>query len=147
MDPFESVKNMTNKLKEQTSPLAKAQEAMKPPAAESLVRQVRSPFLADYTYEILKKNVQAFEAALDDNQEVAVKLAAFGQSVQMTVETIEYANPNVFIFCGLVGESRATLVQHVSQLNFLLLAVPRRNPSARIGKIGFCRSDGSTSED
>lgn len=96
--------------------------------------------LADYTYEIIMEQIKEFEDDLDDDHEVAIKLASFGQSVTMAVSEIGYANPSTLMFYGYVGDQFATLVQHVSQLNFLLLAAKKQDPAKparRVAVVGF----------
>ena len=93
--------------------------------------------MADYTYEVIVDRIKEFEEDLNDDQEVAVQLASFGQSITMTVTQIGYSNPSTLVFYGFVGEKNATLIQHVSQLNFLLLAVPKADPSKPPRRIGF----------
>ena len=45
---------------------------------------------ADYQYEILCNDIKEFENSLNDNQEVALKLASFGQSITLNVTNIGY---------------------------------------------------------
>lgn len=93
--------------------------------------------LADYSYEVIMAHIREFEAELDDDHEVAVKLAAFGQAVTMSVVEIGYSNPSTLVFSGYVGNQKATLIQHISQLNFLLLAAKKTDPEKPPRRIGF----------
>lgn len=90
---------------------------------------------ADYQYEVIKKQIKEFESSLDDKHEVAIRLASFGQSLLMAVHEISYANPSLIIFHGIVQEQESTLIQHISQLNFLLTSVERlsNKPKRQIG--------------
>ncbi len=101
------------------------------------VLPIRDYHLADYTCEIVMEQIKAFEASLDEDHEIAVKLTSFGQSVTMSVTNIGYADPSTLFFHGLVGEQPATLIQHVSQLNFLILAVRKQDPQKPARRIGF----------
>ena len=92
---------------------------------------------ADRTYEILIRKIRQFEDELDAEHETAIMLSSFGQSVTLAVESIEYANPSTLIFCGYVEGQPATLIQHMSQLNFLLCSVKRAAPEKPKKKIGF----------
>ena len=92
---------------------------------------------ADYSYEVIVKQIREFEDELDDNHEVALKLTSFGQSITLAVTDIGYANPSTLFFYGFVGNQKATLIQHVSQLNFLLLAVEKSDPEKPARRIGF----------
>lgn len=97
----------------------------------------RDHTMADYAYEVILKRIKEFEEHLDDNHEVAIKLASFGQSVTLSVTGIGYSNPSTLVFYGFVGDQRATLIQHMSQLNFLLLAVKKTDPQKPPRRIGF----------
>ena len=92
---------------------------------------------ADYQYEILISEIKAFEENLDDEHEVAIKLASFGESITINVEHIGYYNPSIIVFDGTISGNRATLMQHVNQLNFLLLAVRKADPELPPRRIGF----------
>ena len=93
---------------------------------------------ARHTHELLKTEIREFESGLDDEHEVAVQLASFGHSVLMLVEEIGYANPSTLFFYGTVNNQKATLIQHISQLNFLLMSVEKADPSKPPHRIGFC---------
>ena len=99
--------------------------------------EIRDYSMADYTYEIIGKQIKDFEDRLDDDHEVALKLTSFGQSITLSVSEIGYANPSTLIFYGFVGEQPATLIQHMSQLNFLLLSVEKPDPAKPPRRIGF----------
>ena len=92
---------------------------------------------ASHAYKAIMEYVKEFERSLDDQHDVAVKLTSFGTSITMSVTQIRYSDPNLLIFDGYVGEDFATLVQHLSQLNFLLIAVPRKEPEKPKRPIGF----------
>lgn len=110
------------------------------PLAKDVLRDHR---MADYSYEIIMEQIKDFEAELDDDHEVAVLLASFGQSITLSVTDVGYANPSTLIFYGRTSDgSRATLVQHLSQLNFLLVAVPKAIPGKPPRRIGFTAREG-----
>lgn len=90
---------------------------------------------SDTQYEIIKEYIQEFEESLDDEHEVGVMLTNFGHSVTMQVTEISYEKSVLMIFRGYVNGVKATLIQHVSQLNFLLTSVPKESgrPKRRIG--------------
>lgn len=98
---------------------------------------VRNYNLADYSYDVIMERIKEFEDELDDDHEVAVKLASFGQTVIMSVTDIGYSNPSTLVFYGYVDGQYAMLVQHMSQLNFLLLAVKKAEPEKPPRRIGF----------
>lgn len=76
-------------------------------------------------------------ATLDEDHEIALRLASFGQSITLSVVDIGYSNPSTLVFHGYVGDQPATLIQHMSQLNFLLLAVKKADPEKPPRRIGF----------
>lgn len=88
------------------------------------------------TAENLKKYIEDFEASLDANHEVALRIASFGGVVQFHAETIGFAKPDLVTFIGVTDEGeRVQLVQHYTQLSFLLKAAKKLQPQAR--RIGF----------
>lgn len=105
--------------------------------AAELRAAVRNYNMADYSYEVIMDRIKEFEQSLDSDHEVAVKLASFGQAVTMTVTGVGYSNPSTLVFYGLVGDQPATLIQHMNQLNFLLLAVKKLDPEKPPRRIGF----------
>ena len=109
----------------------------------AVFQEVRDYKLADYTFEVVMERIKEFEQSLDDDHEVDVQLASFGQAITMTVTNIGYSNPSTLVFSGSVGKQRATLIQHMTQLNFLLLAVKKADPTKPPRRIGFA----SPSED
>lgn len=102
-----------------------------------LIESLRNYKFADYSYEVIMERIKEFEDALDSDHEVAVRLASFGQSITMAVTDIGYSNPSTLVFYGLVSGQPATLIQHMSQLNFLLLAVKKENSEKPPRRIGF----------
>ena len=102
-----------------------------------LVDPIRNYKLADYTYDIIREHIQDFEKELDSEHELAVQLASFGQNITMSVTDIGYSNPSTIVFYGYVNNQKATLIQHVSQLSFLLLSVKKQDPDKPPRRIGF----------
>ena len=96
---------------------------------------------AKHAHELLKSEIREFESGLDDEHEVAVQLASFGHSILMMVEEIGYANPSTLFFYGTVNNQKATLIQHISQLNFLLMSVEKADPGKPPHRIGFCDNE------
>lgn len=76
-------------------------------------------------YEILKKHIRLFEESLDDEHEAAIYFASFGDHVLMRVTEISFEESVVLVFKGYVNDQPATLIQHLSQLNFLLTSVQK----------------------
>ncbi len=101
------------------------------------VAHIRDYNLADYSYEVIMERIKEFEDTLDEDHEIALRLASFGQSITLSVVDIGYSNPSTLVFHGYVGDQPATLIQHMSQLNFLLLAVKKADPEKPPRRIGF----------
>ena len=93
--------------------------------------------MADYQYEVIMERIKEFEDELDDDHEVAVQLASFGKDILLHVTDIGYSNPHTLVFYGIVNGQKSTLIQHMSMLNFLLLAVKKQEPSKPAKRIGF----------
>lgn len=109
-------------------------EIQEPEFDPSPIRDYR---MADYVYEVIMDRIKEFEDELDDEHEIALKLASFGQSITLAVTDIGYSNPTTLVFYGYVGTQKATLVQNMNQLNFLLLAVKKADPEKPPRRIGF----------
>lgn len=91
---------------------------------------------SDTQFEILCKYIKDFEKTLDDEHEVGLLLTNFGQSVTMQVTNVSYEQSVLMVFKGYVNGKMSTLIQHVSQLNFLLTSVPKE-PDRPKRTIGF----------
>lgn len=96
--------------------------------------------LADWKYEKIIEQIRDFEQNLDDEQEVAVRLASFGSSITMIVTDISYQNPDILYFYGFVNGKDAQLIQHTSQLNFLITSIEKEDKSKPARRIGFTSS-------
>lgn len=84
----------------------------------------------------IKDYVEEFERELDDEHEIGIRLASFGGVIVFHAEQIGFSKPNVITFHGVTEEGeRVQLIQHVSQLNFLLKAVKKREDKPT--RIGF----------
>ncbi len=91
---------------------------------------------SDTQFEILSKYIKDFEQTLDPQHEVGLILTNFGQSITMQVTEIGYEESVLMIFKGYVNGNFSTLIQHVSQLNFLLTAI-EKEPGRPKRTIGF----------
>lgn len=90
---------------------------------------------AEATHEQIMELISEFEQDLDADHEVAVRLVSFGQAVTFHVQSIGHYNPKLIIFHGTLPDGdQMQLIQHVSQLSFLLMSAKKRKPQAvRIG--------------
>ena len=86
----------------------------------------------------LAESIKEFEARLDPDVEVGISLASFGQTITIHVKAIGCIDPNLIVVEGLTAASEPVqLVQHMSQLSFLLMRVPRLAPETPRQPIGF----------
>ena len=86
----------------------------------------------------LYSSIQQFDEQLDNTLEVGMRLVAFGQAVTFSVSRLGYTDPSLIHFYGRLDNGQPVeLVQHVSQISFLLTAVPRLNPDKPKTLIGF----------
>lgn len=91
---------------------------------------------SDTQFEIIKKYILDFQECLDNEHDVGVMLTNFGSTMLMQVTAIGYEKSVLMVFKGYVDGRESTLIQHVSQLNFLLTSVPKA-PDVPKRKIGF----------
>lgn len=90
---------------------------------------------SDTQFEIIKKYVLDFQSQLDGEHDVGVLLTNFGSTVLMEVTEIGYEKSVLMVFKGFVDGRKATLIQHINQLNFMLTTVPKptEKPHRTIG--------------
>ncbi|QQE76541.1 hypothetical protein KDJ56_07730 [Brevibacillus composti] len=82
--------------------------------------------------------INEFDRNLDEEHQVAMRLVSFGQSITFHVTHLGYCDPSLIRFYGtLENGSLVELIQHVSQISFLLMAVKRVNPIEPKKPIGF----------
>jgi hypothetical protein len=114
---------------EACAPLTKVPEAVNQP--------VESKSASRWAYERLILYIRNFEEQLDAEHEVAMGFVG-GEAGVLRIEGLGYFDPDIITFYGTdqMG-SRTQLVQHVSQLNVMLRALPKSNGSAPAKRIGF----------
>lgn len=97
-----------------------------------------NPNLASEFYKRIADMINEFDRSLDHEHAVGVRLVSFGQSLTFHVTNIGYNNPSLIIFFGtLENGSPVQLIQHVSQISFLLTAIKRPDPHHPKKPIGF----------
>lgn len=86
----------------------------------------------------LYNEIQRYQAKLPDTEDVAMMLVQFNQSITIFVKEIGYSGYNLVCFHGEDTEGKPMeLIQHVQQLNFLLMVVPKPEPEKPKRQIGF----------
>ena len=97
--------------------------------------KAKSP--AEWAYERLILYIQNFEEQLDSEHEVAMGFTG-GEAGVLRIEGMGYFDPDIVTFYGSDGAGAKTqLVQHVSQLNVMLRALPKQAPEGAPTRIGF----------
>ncbi len=90
---------------------------------------------AEEIFNHLVAQIAAFEQSLPEEYEVGMRLANFGEAAQIHIRSISFKNPYLIEFHGLnMDQDVITLIQHVSELNFMLTATkPIDDEPYRIG--------------
>jgi hypothetical protein len=87
-------------------------------------------------FKRLQKQILDFEAKLNDDQEIAVRLVSFSDSQVFHIQGMGYHGPDIITFVAVSPEGEhVQLIQHVSQLNVLLIAAKKLGPKPQ--RIGF----------
>lgn len=102
--------------------------------AEKSVAQ-KSP--AQWAYERTVLYLKNFEEQLDNEHEVAMGFVS-GNAGVIRIEGMGYFDPDIVTFYGSdPAGGRTQLVQHVSQLNVMLRALPKAVEGKAPNRIGF----------
>ena len=103
--------------------------------------EINQPYTAQNIYNELLERIQQFESALNQEHEVGIELVSFGQAAQFSVLRLGYTDPSIIWFEGVLADgSNVELVQHVSQISFLMVAIKRQHPEKPKAQIGFFRA-------
>jgi len=109
--------------------------AEKLPSSIKSTTTEKSP--ARWAYERVILYIQNFENQLDADQEVAMGLAG-GDTGVIRIEGLGYFDPDIITFYGTNDNGAKTqLVQHVTQLNVMLMALPKLTEQPEPNRIGF----------
>ena len=105
------------------------------PAALKESAQTKSP--AQWAYERIILYIQNFEKQLDNDHEVGLGFAG-GDAGVIKIEGLGYYDPDIVTYYGTNEAGMKTqLIQHVSQLNVMLMASPKHIDQAAPNRIGF----------
>lgn len=97
-----------------------------------------NPNLASAFHQRIIEMINNFENELDEDHEVGARLVNFGQTIQFHIEDIGYYNPSLIVFHGTLSDgSSVQLIQHVTQISFLLVALPKLKKDEPARRIGF----------
>lgn len=107
------------------------------PVPEKIARSAEQKSPARWAYERIVLYLQEFEKNLDAEQEVAMGFTGSDAGI-LRIEGMGYFDPDIVTFYGTDGSNAPMqLVQHVSQLNVILRALPKPTPSKEANRIGF----------
>lgn len=94
--------------------------------------------LASEFYDRLISWINDFHKELNEEFEVGAQLVNFGQTITFHIQDIGYWNPSLIVFMGKMDNGNPVqLIQHVSQISILLIALKRQNISEPKKPIGF----------
>lgn len=92
---------------------------------------------AEWAYERIVLYIQNFEKTLDGEHEVAMGFTGSDAGI-MRIEGMGFFAPDILTFYGTdPGGVKSQLIQHVSQLNVVLRAMPKAVQSEPAQRIGF----------
>lgn len=92
---------------------------------------------AQWAYERIILYLKSFEEQLDSDHEAAFGFTG-GDAGVLRIEGMGYFDPDIVTFYGSdPGGSKIQMVQHVTQLNVMLRALPKKVESAAPNRIGF----------
>jgi len=104
---------------------------------EALSKLAEKKSAARWAYERLILYIQNFEKQLDGEHEVAMGFVG-GETGVLRIEGMGYFDPDIITFYGSDGaQGKTQLVQHVTQLNVMLRALPKPKKDQPANRIGF----------
>ncbi|MGJ8603462.1 MAG: DUF6173 family protein [Marivita sp.] len=108
------------------------------PVPEAMTRKsVKQKSASEWAYERLILYIQTFEEQLDNEHEVAMGFAGNETGV-LRIEGLGFFDPDIVTFYGKdASGARMQLIQHVSQLNVALRALPIPREDIPPRRIGF----------
>lgn len=93
---------------------------------------------AKWIYKLLIEYIRKFEDSLDKEHEIGARLVSFGHDITFHIQNIGYFSPNIITFYGVnENDENVQLIQNVTQLNVLLIALKKREIIPR--RIGFLK--------
>ena len=111
--------------------------ASKGPLPKALTESSAKKSPAQWAYERLILYIRNFEKTLDNDHEVGMGFTGSGAGV-MRIEGLGFFEPDIVTFYGNNGAgAKAQIVQHVTQLNVMLVASPKDSDKAEPARIGF----------
>ena len=99
---------------------------------------VTRPNMAEYAVNAIYKEIEDFESSLDDMHEIGMSIVGGPAGICLHVREIYSYGIDKLVFVGINSdESPLRLMQHLSQLNFLMVSAKKIAETAV--RIGFHR--------
>lgn len=101
-----------------------------------------TPYLASDMYRRIVALINNFESDMPDDMQAGGRLVSAG-NMTFSIQDVGFWDPNMIVFYGELSDgSHVELVQHLSQLNLLLVAVKRTDDTDKPRRIiGFTTKD------
>ena len=100
-----------------------------------------TPYLASDMYRRIVALINNFESDMPDDMQAGGRLVSAG-NITFSIQDVGFWDPNMIVFYELSDGSHVELVQHLSQLNLLLVAVKRTDDTDKPRRIiGFTTKD------
>lgn len=101
-----------------------------------------TPYLASDMYRRIVALINNFESDMPDDMQAGSRLVSAG-NITFSIQDVGFWDPNMIVFYGELSDgSHVELVQHLSQLNLLLVAVKRTDDTDKPRRIiGFTTKD------
>jgi hypothetical protein len=98
-------------------------------------RSLTPPNMAEYAVKAIYEEIADFEASLDADHEVGMPIVGGPAGLCVHVREVYRFGTDKLVFVGIDSDQRPVrLIQHLTQLNLLMLAAPKLGPVAvRIG--------------
>ena len=94
------------------------------------------PNMAEYAVTAIYKEIADFEADLDSEHEVGMPIVGGPSGLCVHVREVYRFGTDKLVFVGVDGnQNPVRLIQHLTQLNLLMIAAPKIGPEA--ARIGF----------
>ncbi len=133
-EPFKPDYGRINELASNIKPISKQ--------FSDVLREFQNEQSAQQFVLQIRRQIDDFEADLDQDFEVGVRLVSFGQSITFHVSAIGWMQPSLIVFKGYTdSEEPVELIQHVNQISFLLMKIKRLDTSVERRTIGFIQSE------
>jgi hypothetical protein len=120
-----------------SDPKAPKSPEQKPLPAALSRKPVDQKSPAEWAYERLILYIKNFEEQLDAEHEIAMGFTGSSTGA-LRIEGMGFFDPDIVTFYGSDdGGTKTQLIQHVSQLNVMLRALPKPKPEVAAMRIGF----------